>query len=102
MVFFKWVFLLYVIYYNTNLTDNTIFQCIPRVSLFRHTLSLLVWSSSKNRGLETEGSRVRGLLVGAQVKDGFHVVIWTGCRRTHNQVNINFGKYGTIIIAALN
>ena len=79
------------------------FQCIPRVSLFRHTISLLVWSSSKNRGLETEGSRVRGLLVGAQVQDGFHFVIWTGCRRTHNQnTNINFLKYGTIIIAALN
>ena len=26
--------------------------------------------------------------VGAQVKDGYHVVIWTACKRTHNQYEI--------------
>ena len=53
---------------------------------------LLAWFSDYGGGLETEGSRVRGLLepenwpcVGAQVKDGSHVVIWAACKRTHNQ-----------------
>ena len=44
------------------------------------------------------GSRVRNLLepeswhcVGAQVKDGSHVVIWTACKGTHNQYETSSG-----------
>ena len=45
-----------------------------------------------------KGSRVRGFLepaswpcVGAQVKDGAHGVIWTACKRTHNQYETSCG-----------
>ena len=62
---------------------------------FQRIRSLVV----KSRGLESEGSRVRGLLepeswpcVGAHVKkDESHVVIWRACKRTHNQYETSCG-----------
>ena len=52
----------------------------------------------KSRRLETEGSRVGGLLepaswpcVSAKVKDGSHIVIWTACKSTHNQYETSCG-----------
>ena len=52
----------------------------------------------ESRGHETDGSRVRGLLepvswpcVGAQLKDGSHVVIRTACKSAHNQYETSCG-----------
>ena len=53
-------------------------------------------SSGSSHRSEIKGLRVRDLLesaswscVGAQVKDRFHVVMWTACKRRSNNMNLD-------------
>ena len=82
-----------VVISGENICSGMVFGTLVGVSVLSIIWSeLLIPSAISCRGLETDGSLVRGFLepeswpcVGAQAKGGSHVVIWAACRRMLNQ-----------------